>query len=152
MAVEIGAPAPEFTLRDQNRNDVSLADFRGHKTLVVFIPFPFTGICTGELCDLRDHFSEIDQAGGKVVVITCDTAPANKAWAEKEGFDFPILSDFWPHGAVTQTYGCFDDQLGCATRTTYVLDADGVVRNIIASGALGEPRPFEAYPQALEEI
>lgn len=152
MTAEIGVKAPDFTLRDQDRNEVSLADFAGHKTLVVFIPFPFTGTCTGELCEIRDHFDEIDRADGKVVVITCDTAPANKAWATQEGFDFPILSDFWPHGAVTTAYGCFDDRLGCATRTTYVLDADGVVREIIASGSLGEARPFEAYPRALEKL
>ena len=152
MPADIGATAPDFTLTDQNRNQVSLGDFAGHKTLVVFIPFPFTGVCTGELCEIRDHFSDIEGFDGKVVAITCDTPFANKAWADQEGFDFPILSDFWPHGAVTQAYGCFDEQLGCATRTTYVLDGDGVVRQIIASGALSEARPFDAYPKALQEI
>ncbi len=152
MAAQVGSKAPDFTLMDQNRNPVSLGDLAGHKALIVFIPFPFTGVCTGELCEIRDHLDELSQADGKVVVITCDTIFSNKAWATQEGFEFPILSDFWPHGAVTQAYGCFNDELGCAMRTTYVLDADGIVREIVATDQLSEARPFEAYPAALGKI
>lgn len=152
MAAEIGAPAPAFTLRDQQKNEVSLADFAGKKTLVVFIPFPFTGTCEGELCEIRDNLSELQSADAEVVVITCDTLHANRMWSELQGFDFKILSDFWPHGEVTKAYGCFNEATGSANRSTYVLDEDGVVTEIIATDSLGVAREFPAYTKALAKI
>lgn len=152
MAAEIGAPAPGFTLKDTNNNEVSLSDLQGRITLVVFIPFPFTGNCTDELCAIRDNLAALDSAEANVVVITCDTRHANRHWAEEQGYQFPIISDFWPHGSVTQSYGCFDEKLGCATRTTYVLDADHVVREIISTESLAVTRPFDSYTEALAKL
>jgi peroxiredoxin (alkyl hydroperoxide reductase subunit C) len=152
MAATVGQPAPGFTLKDQDNNEVSVDDLKGHKALVVFIPFPFTGICTGELCAIRDHLNTLSDLDAKVVVITCDTRFVHKKWADEEGFTFPILSDFWPHGATAQAYGAFNDTTGSANRVTYVLDADGVVREIIDSGSLGTPREYELYEAALAKI
>ncbi len=152
MATTVGSPAPAFTLKDQDRNDVSLADFAGKKTLVVFIPFPFSGICQAELCAVRDNLSRLNDLDANVVVITCNTIHVHKKWADEQGFGFPVLSDYWPHGAVAQAYGCFDDKIGVATRSTYVLDADGVVREIVATGAITEARDLESYTAALARI
>ncbi len=149
MPAEIGEPAPDFTLLDQNRQPVSLADLQGRKSLIVFIPFPFTSTCEGELCAIRDNLGDLAALDASVVAISCDTLPVHKRWAAEQGFDFPILSDFWPHGATADAYGCFNDQLGCAMRTTYVLDEEGVVREIISSAGLGEVRDIADYRAAL---
>ena len=150
MTAQIGAPAPDFTLVDQDRNRVSLSDFKGHKTMVVFIPNPFTGVCDGEVCALRDDlpaFSDLDAA---VVVITTSPRPANARWAQENGFDFDVLSDFWPHGEVTNAYGAFDERYGAARRVTYVLDAEGVVTGVIDSPELGTARAHDLYAEALQ--
>ena len=86
----------------------------------------------------------------KVVAITCDTVPSNRRWAKDQGFEFPVLSDFWPHGKVTKAYDTFNEALGVADRTTYVLDEEGTIQAVIASDGLGIARPFEDYVAALE--
>lgn len=152
MAAEIGAPAPDFTLMDQDRNAVSLESLKGSKSLIVFIPFPFTGICSAEACELRDNLSTLKVLDAKVVVITTHALPTNKAWADQNGLEFPVLSDYWPHGEVATAFGTFNDTVGAATRSTYVLDADGIVRDIIATDSLGTAREYDAYTAALETI
>lgn len=152
MPAIIGQPAPTFTLKDQDNNEVSLESMRGRKTLVVFIPFPFTGNCETELCAIRDHLADFNDADANVVAISCDTRHVHKHWATEQGYTFPILSDFWPHGATAQAYGCFDERLGSATRTTYVLDAEGIVREIIDSGSIAVIRDISDYDTALAQL
>ncbi len=149
MPLAIGSPAPEFTLLDTRKAPFGLAQTRGRKTLIVFIPFPFTGICDGEACTLRDHFADLNALDANVVIITTYPYPANKRWAAENGFAFPVLSDFWPHGEVSRRYGVFNEERGCANRATFVLDADGIVREIVASASLGTPREYAAYVAAL---
>ncbi len=152
MAVTIGAKAPEFTLPDQDKHPVSVSDLAGHKALIVFIPFPFTGICESELCTIRDHLAQLGDLDAKVVVVTTHAVPTNKRWADDNDFAFPVLSDYWPHGEVARAYDAFNEQLGCANRRTIVLDADGVVRDIIETDSLGTPREYDAYVEALQGI
>jgi mycoredoxin-dependent peroxiredoxin len=152
MAAEIGAPAPDFTLFNYDRTVMSLADLLGKKSLIVFIPFPFTRTCTSELGAIRDNFDTLVDADTNVVVVTTDTAPSNGAWARAENVQYPVLSDFWPHGAVAQAYGCFNDSLGVADRATYVLDAEGIVRDIIVAESFGTAREFECYTDAIAAI
>lgn len=152
MSAQVGSIAPPFALKDQDGNEVTLDSLPERKTLVVFIPFPFTGICEGELCEIRDHVAELSNLDAQVVVITCDTRYSNKKWADENGFNFPILSDFWPHGRTAQQYGCFNHTLGVAQRASYVLDSERVVREIIATDTLATPRDFQSYDQALQRI
>lgn len=152
MPATIGAPAPDFTLPDTDGTPVSPADLAGRKALVVFIPFPFTGICTGEVCALRDGIAALNDLEAAVVVITCTPRPSNAEWVRQNGLEFPVLSDFWPHGETARAYGCFNEDVGAADRVTYVLDAEGIVREIIASGSLGTPRRYDEYPAALTRI
>ncbi len=152
MPAVIGQPAPDFDLVDQNKNRVSLADLRGKKSLVVFIPFPFTGLCDAEGCALRDGLGQLDALDANVVVITAHAVPTNAKWASEFGFSFPVLSDFWPHGEVIKAYGAFNDTVGAAMRSTYVLDADGIVRDIIATESLSIVREHEAQVAALAAI
>ena len=152
MAAQLGSIAPPFSLKDQDGNEVSLEGLPRRKTLVVFIPFPFTGICEGELCEIRDNLIELSNMDVQVLVITCDTRYSNKKWADEQGFDFPILSDFWPHGQTARQYGCFDETLGVAQRASYVLDSEHVVREIVTTDTLATPRDFALYDEALKRI
>jgi peroxiredoxin (alkyl hydroperoxide reductase subunit C) len=123
--------APDFSLRDQNNQVVRLADFRGAcAVLLVFYPFAFTGTCQSELGSVRDGLPLLDGAGAGVQVLTVsvDTVYAHKVWAEREGYEFPLLSDFWPHGAAARDYDVFNEKTGAAVRGTFLIDADGMIR------------------------
>jgi peroxiredoxin len=153
MTVEVGQDAPDFTLKDQNGNDVTLSSFRGNENVVVvFYPFTFTGVCEGELCALRDDQSEFTARNAQVLAISCDSRHAQKRWSEERGFDFPVLSDFWPHGEVSRRYGVFNEALGCANRATFVIDKDGKVVDTFASPDLATPRDKAAYEAALDRL
>ncbi|SDC88085.1 Peroxiredoxin [Geodermatophilus telluris] len=127
MSLSVGDVAPDFSLPDQDRQVVSLAELRGTPVLVVFYPFAFSGICTGELCQLRDELSTYTDAGVRVVAISTDPVFSLKAFKAQEGLEFPLLSDFWPHGATAQAYGVFNDKAGMALRGTFLVDAEGKV-------------------------
>ncbi|QAB17798.1 peroxiredoxin [Leucobacter muris] len=152
MVLEVGAQAPDFTLSDQHGEELTLSEMVADGPVaLVFFPFAFSGICTGELCELRDNLSIFDDNKVRLVGISIDSVYALKAWAEQEGYEFSILSDFWPHGAVAQQYGVFVEEAGIATRATLVIGED---RRVLASfeTAPGEARDFEAYREALEAI
>jgi mycoredoxin-dependent peroxiredoxin len=153
MALAIGDTAPDFTLKDQQGNDVTLSGFRGKQNVVlVFYPFTFTGVCQGELCAIRDDPSTFEAAGAQVLAISCDTRFAQQQWAEQQGFAFPVLSDFWPHGEVSRAYGVFNEDLGAAMRATFVIDKDGKVAAMFQSANLGTPRAREEYEAALAKV
>ena len=152
MPAQVGAPAPAFSLMDQDRNIVNLDEFKGAKTVVVFIPWPFTGICDAEACAIRDNLTALSEVDADFVVITCHAVPVTKKWSDENGFTFPVLSDFWPHGTVAREFGAFNEKAGIANRMSFVLDSDGIVRSIIDSGSLGTARESAAYIDALGEI
>jgi peroxiredoxin len=152
MAISIGDHAPDFTLNDQTRTPVTLSDFRGQKhVLVVFYPLAFSGVCTGELCTLRDSIDGFRSEEVETLAISVDSTAATAAWAAKEGFAFPLLSDFWPHGEVAQQYGVFDADRGLALRGTFLVDKDGVVR-FAEVNAIPEARDQQRWRQALAEL
>ena len=130
---------------------MSLADLRGTPVLLVFYPFAFSRICTGELCQLRDELATYTDAGVRVLAISTDPAPTLKAWREQEGFDFALLSDFWPHGAVTQAYGVFNDRAGMAVRGTFLLDAEGRVAFTEVNGP-GDAREQSGWKEAVAQL
>jgi peroxiredoxin len=153
MSVEIGQEAPDFALKDQDGNVVSLSGFRGDKAVaLVFYPFTFTGVCEGELCQLRDDISDFDAAGVQVLAVSCDSPFAQKQWAEQKGYTFPVLSDFWPHGEVARAYGVFNEALGCANRGTFLIDKQGVIVDSFATDNLGTPREKTRYEQAVAKL
>lgn len=150
MTVDIGSSAPLFTLKNQFGEDISLESFRGRKPVaVIFLPFAFSGICTGELCEIRDRISEVE--GVEILAVTCDHFFSNRAWAEREGYGFSVLSDFWPHGAVSREYGVFDEQVGAAARGSFIVDVDGIVRWKVENG-IPDARDFDAYREALAAL
>lgn len=152
MAVEVGSKAPDFTLKDYNKQDVTLSSFQGDKpVLLVFYPFAFSGVCQGELCQLRDEFAEYDGKGVQVLGVSVDTPFSLKAWADQQGYQFPLLSDFWPHGEVATKYGVFNDAAGLANRGTFLIDTDGVVR-FAEVNQPGEARDQEAWKKAVAAL
>jgi peroxiredoxin len=153
MTVEIGQEAPDFALKDQGNNEVRLSSFRGENAVaLVFYPFTFTAVCEGELCALRDDLSAFEDAGLQVLAVSCDSRHAQRVWAEQEGFGFPVLSDFWPHGEVARSYGVFNEALGCANRATFVIDKQGKVVDAFASDDLSKPREQTRYAEAVAKL
>lgn len=149
MSVEVGESAPEFTLTNQYGASVSLSDFRGKKHVVLmFYPFAFTSICTAELCELRDARSDFEADDAEILSISCDTPHTLKIYAKQEGLEHSLLSDFWPHGEVSQAYGVFLPEKGFATRGTFVIDKAGIVRWSVVN-APGEARSADEYRAAL---
>jgi mycoredoxin-dependent peroxiredoxin len=152
MAVEVGDQAPEFTLKDQHGTPVSLSGFRGKKNVVlVFYPLAFSGVCTGELCAIRDQFPEVDRDDVELVTVSVDSGFVLRTWADTEHFNFTMLSDFWPHGEVAKTYGVFDDKMGVATRGTFIIDKDGVVRWKVVN-PIPQARDIADYQKALAAL
>lgn len=147
-----GQQAPDFELKDQTQQPVRLSDYRGKKAVVVaFVPFPFTSICTAELCGVRDELPAFANDDVQVLAISTASAPTHKAWAEAEGYTFPVLSDFWPHGEVARAYGVFHDGAGAALRGTFVIDRDGVVTFSEVNG-FGEERDRDGWRAALADL
>ncbi|GLZ42698.1 peroxiredoxin [Actinokineospora sp. NBRC 105648] len=152
MAVEVGSKAPDFTLNDYNRQPVKLSDYQGSKNvLLVFYPFAFSGTCQGELCQVRDELAEYSDNDVQVVGVSVDTPFSLKAWAEQQGYQFPLLSDFWPHGAVATSYGVFNEAAGLANRGTFLIDKDGVVQ-FAEINSPGEARDQNAWKKAVAAL
>src|SRR5688500_9077600 len=151
MTLSVGDDAPEFSLPDQDKQVVSLAGLRGTPVLLVFYPFAFSGLCTGELCQLRDELVDYTEAGVEVLAISTDPTFTLKAFREKEGFDFPLLSDFWPHGAAAQAYGAFNEKAGMALRATFLVDAEGKVA-FAEVNSPGDVREQSGWKNAVAEL
>jgi mycoredoxin-dependent peroxiredoxin len=147
MSLQVGEQAPAFTLKDQNNQEWTLSEFRGERNvLVVFYPLAFSGICTVELNQLRDTLAEFTEV--QVLAVSVDSVYTLKAWSKQQGYDFPLLADFWPHGKVAQDYGVFNDHAGIANRGTFVVDMHSVIR-FAEMKQPGEARDQTVWKQAL---
>lgn len=152
MAPAVGTEAPDFTLKDQNNGEVTLSSFRGQKSvLVVFYPFAFSGICTGELTAVREDLASFQNDDVQILAVSVDHAFALRAWSDAEGYEFPLLADFWPHGQVAQDYGVFNADAGFALRGTFLVDKTGVVQFAEVNGP-GEARDQDAWRKALAAV
>jgi peroxiredoxin len=150
--LSVGAVAPDFELKDQTGTKVSLSSFKGKQNVVlVFIPFSFTGTCTGELCAIRDDIAAFQNENVQVLAISCDSMHSQKIFAAQEGYNFPVLSDFWPHGATSKSYGIFNEDIGCAMRGTFVIDKEGIIRWQVVNG-LGDARNNGDYKSAIAAL
>ena len=152
MAAEVGEQAPDFELPDQHGTPVRLSSFRGSKNVVlVFYPLAFSGVCTGELCAMRDEFPEVTRDDVELLTVSVDSTFTHRAWADAEQFSFGLLSDFWPHGDVAKSYGIFDEGKGIATRGTFIIDKAGVVRWKVVN-PIPQARDISEYQKALAEL
>ncbi|MEV7322677.1 peroxiredoxin [Streptomyces sp. NPDC093970] len=152
MAIQVGDKAPDFELKDNHGRSVRLSDFRGEKNVVLlFYPFAFTGVCTGELCELRDNLPRFEDRDTQLLAVSNDSIHTLRVFAEQEGLEYPLLSDFWPHGGTSRDYGVFDEAKGCAVRGTFVIDKEGVVRWTVVNG-LPDARDLNEYVSALDAL
>lgn len=152
MSLAVGTEAPDFSLKNQFGETVTLSDFAGKKTVVlVFFPLAFSGICTGELCELRDNIAMFDDANVELMGISVDSHFALRAWGEQEKYGFSLLSDFWPHGGVAQQYGVFVEDRGIANRATFVIGKDGNIAGHFITEP-GQARDFAAYKQIISSL
>jgi mycoredoxin-dependent peroxiredoxin len=150
--IAVGERAPDFALRDQNNEVFQLSEARGRNAVfIVFYPLAFTGICTGELYAVRDDPDTFQSERLQTIAISVDSTYAHKVFAEREGYEFALLSDFWPHGAVAQAYGAFNEQAGYANRGTVLVDPDGTVRFAELNGP-GEGRDPAAWRRVIKEF
>lgn len=150
--IPVGQAAPDFTLRDQNREAFTLSGLRGKKAvLIVFYPFAFTGICTGELNRIRDQLPIFQNDDVQVVSVSCDSVYSQKVFALREELEFPLLADYWPHGAVARGYGVFNEDAGCANRGTFLVDRDGIVR-FTEMNPIGEGRDANDWVAAIKSL
>ncbi len=125
----LGGPAPDFTLRDQFGQDVTLSSYQGSKAVVIFFyPAAFSGVCTGEMTGIRDRLADFLTFDTEVLAISCDPRYSLRAFADADGLNFPLLSDYWPHGEVTKAYDVFNELRGTPHRSSYVIDRAGTVR------------------------
>lgn len=147
--VEAGQEAPDFTLRNQHGESVTLSQYRGSKNVVLlFYPWAFTGICTGELCSIRDRMRDFDNDDTVTLAVSCDARYSLRVFAEQEGYAFQLLADHWPHGAAAQAYGVFVEAKGAAKRGTFIIDKAGVVRWCVVN-EINEARDVDEYERVL---
>jgi peroxiredoxin len=152
MPIVVGNEAPGFALKDQHGRTVRLADLRGRKAaLVVFYPWAFTGVCGGELHAMQAGLDALVSDDVELVTVSTDSMYALRVFADREGFTFPLLSDFWPHGAVARAYGVLHEDIGVALRGTFLVDRDGIVRWTVLNG-IADARDVEDYKRAIADL
>jgi mycoredoxin-dependent peroxiredoxin len=149
----VGAPAPDFTLADQHGESVTLSESGalGRNVLLVFYPFAFTGTCTGELAAMRDRLGELRNESTDLIGVSCDPMFSLRVFAEQQQLEFPLLSDFWPHGAASSAFGVFEASRGCAIRGTFLIDPAGVVAWRVING-IPYARSVDDYVAAIAEL
>lgn len=152
MAIAVGDRAPDFRLLDQHGSPFELAELRGRKALMlVFFPFAFSGICTGELTGFRDRLGDFEDDRVTLAAVSCDSVFTQRALADRDGIFFPLLADFWPHGAVARSYGVFDETDGNAGRASFLIDRDGVVRWTVHNPR-AERRDLDEHAEAVRRF
>jgi mycoredoxin-dependent peroxiredoxin len=152
MSIEVGQQAPDFELVNQFGEAVKLSDYAGKKNVVlVFYPFAFSVPCTAELCAIRDERESLEGEDTQVLGVSCDSKFTLKAFAESQGYEYPLLSDFWPHGEVAKTYGVFNEEKGLALRGTFIIDKSGVVRWTVVNSP-ADVRSTDDYREALSAL
>ncbi len=152
MTLAIGDAAPDFTLRDQHGQDITLSSFAKDKAaLIVFYPFAFSGICTGELTGLRDRLGDFETEHSTLIAVSCDPMYTQRAVADRDGIFFPLLSDYWPHGETTKAYGVFDETSGAPRRSSFIVDRTGQVGWVVHN-ATGVARDLDEHARALADL
>jgi mycoredoxin-dependent peroxiredoxin len=148
----VGSRAPDFCLRDQFGQDVTLSSYAGRKSVaLVFFPWAFSNVCTGEMAGIRDRLAEFMTFGSEVLAISCDPTYSLRVFADTDGLNFPLLSDFWPHGAVAQAYGVFDAERGVASRSSFVVDKGGIIRWAVHN-ELADERDLDEHVAQLHQL
>ncbi len=152
MTLEVGESAPEFVLPNQHGESIALSGYRGRRhVVVVFYPYAFSSVCTRELHEIRNTIDDLADAGAEVLAVSCDPMFSLRAFSDRDGLDFALLSDFWPHGAVASSYGVFNDRLGCASRATFIVDREGTLQWYLKN-EMPQARNVDDYRKVLASL
>lgn len=150
--LEVGELAPDFAARNQHGQIVRLSDLlTTSPVVVIFFPFAFSGICTGELGEVRDTLEDFQSTDIQVVAVSCDPMYALRIFADIQGYFFPLVTDFWPHGAIASSYGVLNPMTGAALRGTFLIDRSGAIRWTLVN-LPGDRRDFGGYREALAAL
>ncbi len=147
--IQVGQPAPDFTLKDEEGRDVRLSDLKGQPVVLVFYPFDWSGLCTTELCAIRDDYSSFERTGATVFGISRDSQYSHKAWKEHMNYGHSLLADL--HGSAARLYGAWNAAAGRADRMTVVIDRAGIVRYVVHNNA-GQMRDHHDALKALQAL
>jgi peroxiredoxin len=156
MKIQPGQPAPDFSLYDSDQNKVSLSSLKGQNVLLLFFPQAFTGVCTAELCTVRDNLHIYENADAKVLGISVDSVFTLAKYKQEQGYNFPLLSDFNKEvsGSYDSLYESFTDMdmRGVSKRSAFVIDKEGVIRYAEVLDSPAKVPDFEAIQQTLREL
>ena len=153
MSLQPGDKAPEFSLRASDKSQVNLKDYRGRNVVLLFFPLAFTGVCTKELCLMRDSLAEYERLDTQVLAVSVDSLYALNKWKQDQGFNFPLLSDF--NKTVSKKYEVLYKEFvfgmkGVSKRSAFVIDGEGIIRYAEVLENAGELPNFEAVKKTLE--
>lgn len=153
MSLQSGDKAPEFSLRASDKSQVHLKDYRGRNVVLLFFPLAFTGVCTKELCLMRDSLAEYERLDTQVLAVSVDSLYALNKWKQEQGFNFPLLSDF--NKTVSKKYEVLYKEFvfgmkGVSKRSAFVIDGEGIIRYAEVLENAGELPNFEAVKKTLE--
>jgi peroxiredoxin len=151
VSLGLGQPAPAFTARNQYGELLTVNGLRGAPAVIIFYPWAFSNICRDELAAVRDDHENFRLLGARVLAVSCDAMYTLRAYADAERITFDLVSDHWPHGAIAQAYGVFDEESGCARRGTFVLDSAGAIRWQQVN-QINEPRDLAAVLAATANL
>lgn len=155
MQLSKGQSAPDFSLFNSEKTKISLADFKGKNLVILFFPQAFTGVCTTELCSVRDNLNAYTSLNAEVVGISVDSIFTLAKFKEEQSYNFPLLSDF--NKEISQAYGAFYDEFvfdmkGVSRRAAFVVDADGIVQYAEVLESAGDQPNFDAIKTTLAEL
>lgn len=155
MSIQIGQPAPDFSLYDSEKNKTTLSDYRGKNILLLFFPQAFTSVCTAELCGVRDDISRYSNEQAQVFGISVDSVFTLAQFKESQQYNFPLLSDF--NKEVSTSYGSIYndwilDMKGVSKRAAFVIDKEGIVRYAEVLENAGEVPNFNAIRETLDAL
>jgi peroxiredoxin len=149
--IAVGTPAPDFTLKSGDNEEITLSALRGNKVVLAFYPLDWSSGCQNQMDGFTRDYAQFEAEGANVFGISVDSVWSHKAWAEARGIPFPLLADFHPKGAVAQAYGVYNEERGNSRRVTFVIDEEGIVRDVHVS-AVGEVPTAGMVCDALRQI
>ena len=154
MSIKVGEKAPSFTLRNSATEEVSLSDYKGKNVVALFFPLAFTGVCTTELCEIRDSIAEYNNMNAEVVAISVDSPFTLAKFKEEQGYNFPLLSDF--NKEVSRAYGSLYedfvlDMKGVSKRSAFVIDKEGTIKYAEILENAGDIPNFAAVKDSLAQ-
>ena len=155
MSIQVGQTAPNFTLFNTEKKEISLTDYKGKNVVILFFPLAFTGVCTAELCNIRDNYNIYTSLNAEVIGISIDSLFVLDKFKKSENYNFDLLSDF--NKMVSKDYNTLYDtfafgMIGVSKRSAFVIDKNGILQYAEVLEDAGKQPNFDAIKACLEKI